>query len=108
MKKTIRITESELTNLIKKIIKENNEVKENWFSKMFKKEKPIDPTPIELTKKEKVDELTKRLNDVLYFYSPMQIDPDEFGYYEDKIETLTKEIEDLGYTFRNGKSYPKF
>jgi hypothetical protein len=38
----------------------------------------------------------------------MQIDPDELGYYEDKIETLTKEIEDLGYTFRNGKSYPKF
>ena len=29
MKKTIRLTESELTNLIKRIVKENNEVKEN-------------------------------------------------------------------------------
>ena len=110
MKKTIRLTESELTNLIKKIVKENNEVKENWFSKMFKKEKPTDPTPVKLSKKEKVDELTKELNHYLYFYDSMNIDPQEIGFYEHQIEILKKKIGDLGYSYNRGdnKSYPKF
>jgi len=81
MKKTIRLTESELTNLIKKIVKENNEVKENWFSKMFKKGKPTNSTPAE-----------------------------EIGFYEHQIEILKKKIGDLGYSYNRGdnKSYPKF
>jgi hypothetical protein len=73
MKKTIRLTESELTNLIKKIIKENNEVKENWFSKMFKKEKPVDSN-LEPVKKDISDftreELDKIWINVDRFASP--------------------------------------
>ncbi len=110
MKKTIRLTESELTRLIKRIIEENNEVKENWISKMFKKEKPDDSTPVELSKKEKVDELTKELNHYLYFYDSMNIDPQEIGFYEREIKDLKKKIRDLGYSYNRNdeKSYPKF
>lgn len=81
MKKIIRLTESDLTRIIKRVIKEN-EIEENWFSKRFKKNKS---TPIKTIRKDISDftyeELERIWENVVRYVSPGFFEKDEAENY---------------------------